>query len=161
MSYEQEFRLIGRWMDQRHPDHIQLVETPEGFAALWQWGHDIRAAISRLFAHQDFIALERQARAMRGQMPNSSTRMNGSTYAKSYEDLLRAVGHELDEAAAETVLLEELDNGFLVTYQYRDLTNAPVWRKHMAVLETKQEQSLLKQAAARRRLKTGLAARLG
>lgn len=161
MSYEHEFRLIGRWMDQRHPDHIQLMETPDGFAALWQWGHDIRAAISRQFTHDDFISLERQARVVRGQTPHSGARATRSLHAKGYEDLLRALGHELDAAAAGAVLLEELDNGFLVTYQYRDPRNGPMWRKHMAVLEPEQEQTLLKQAAARRRLKTGLAARLG
>ena len=161
MSYEREFRLIGRWMDQRHPDHIQLVETPDGFATVWQWGHDIRAAIGRRFAHDDFIPLERQARTMRGQAGRPGARGNGSAHGKHYEDLLRALGHELDAASAETVLVEELDDGFLVTYQYRDAKNAPVWRKHMAVLQSAQERKLLKQAAARRELKIGLAARLG
>jgi hypothetical protein len=161
MSYEHEFRLIGRWMDQRHPDHIQLVETPEGFAAFWQWGHDIRAAIGRQFAHHDFISLERQARTQRDQRHGTGARPNGSSHPKSYEDLLRALGHELDAASAETVLIEELDDGFLVTYQYRDPGDASTWRKHMAVLVREQAQRLIKQATARRQLKVGLAARLG
>ena len=158
--YEAALRSIGAWIDERHPHQMSILETAEGFAVRWQWTSGTRAAISRHFSHEELRMFDRRGQHSRLSLQHRVVPSSGEAAAETYQDLLRALGHEFDEVTAQSLLLDELDDGFLVTYQYRDPRKSTLWRKHLAIVAIDQQRSLLNQACARRRAKTGLSARL-
>lgn len=160
MSYEQTLRLIGAWMDERHPRRINVLETLEGFAAQWQWGHRTPQGCFKEFTRDELLALDRKRQRERKSV-YSSEHSSAPALGTSYENVLRVLGHELDDVGARYVMLDQLDDGFLVTYQYRNAGQDTRWQKHMAILQAKEQDALMRQAQARRRVKVGLAARLG
>jgi hypothetical protein len=147
-------------MDQRGPHHIRVIETADGFGVQWQWGHNGRTALYRHFTREELIVPERQGVKGRAPLRGPLARSPLTSHARSYRNVLRALGHELDEVSAQSLLLDQLDDGFLVSYEYPDPRNPVRCRKHMAIVTVKEQQALVQQAYARRRAKSGLAARL-
>jgi len=67
-----------------------------------------------------------------------------------YQDFLRALGYELEQASAYSILIDEQDADFLVTYQYLNSADGYVARRRMDVLDAQLRGALLQQAYARR-----------
>jgi hypothetical protein len=63
---------------------------------------------------------------------------------------LRALGYELERVPAYSLLLDELEDGFLVTYQYVDATGGYLIHKRLVVLGPQDKDSLLGEARSRR-----------
>jgi hypothetical protein len=78
-------------------------------------------------------------------------RSDSAAPGSSYEDLLRALGHDMQKLPAYTVVLDELEDGFLVTYQCYEPLTGFMPRKRMAVFGAAERQLLLDTAHGRRR----------
>ena len=67
-----------------------------------------------------------------------------------YENILRALGYELDQVEAYSLLIDELDEGLVVTYQYLRPTEGFSARKRMVILGAEALQSVVEDARSRR-----------
>lgn len=67
-----------------------------------------------------------------------------------YQDFLRALGHELEQVPGYEILLEELEEGFLLTYQYLLPSEGYQPRKQMAVIAAEEREDILTRARGRR-----------
>jgi len=72
-----------------------------------------------------------------------------SSFENGHQDLFRSLGYELDEASAQGVLIDELEDGVLLTYRYLD-SAASSWKKRMRVLTREDIQTILDDALERR-----------
>ena len=71
---------------------------------------------------------------------------------RRYEDVLRALGYELEHGAACMIALDELDEeGFVLTYQVNNPADGYLLRKRLLVLGPEQRHMILKDAYARRK----------
>ena len=67
-----------------------------------------------------------------------------------YQDFLRALGFELEQAGAYFILLDEVDDDFLITYQYLRPTQGYQPYKHLSVINRNAREDLLQSAYSRR-----------
>jgi hypothetical protein len=65
--------------------------------------------------------------------------------------LLGAVGHDLDASRAASILLDELPESLMITYEYDDPRRGYVLRKRMALAGPRDRERLLHDAHGRRR----------
>jgi hypothetical protein len=79
-----------------------------------------------------------------------------SAFPNGHQDFFRALGYELDQASARNVLIDELEDGIVVTYTYPETSNGSGWKKRMVVLRLHEIEAILN-AAFERRQKPGSA----
>lgn len=161
MSYESALRQVGEWMDERLPHLVTVLETPDGFAVQWRWGNDLRDSTLREFRHEELFAWHRTSAHRRAaQRRGAGEHVPPAPRRSSYRNTLRAIGYELDRVSARFLLIDELEDAMLVTYQYPNPKNPYVWHKHMALMALDEQRRLLKDASARRQPVQGLSSRL-
>ena len=69
-----------------------------------------------------------------------------------YQDVLRAIGCELDRAEAYSITIDELDQGVFVSYVEPDLEEGYVGTKRMALLGPDEIGAVVEEARTRRGL---------
>ncbi|HEX8918368.1 MAG TPA: hypothetical protein VF898_07685 [Chloroflexota bacterium] len=159
MNYQNALRAIGEWIDARHPRSIRIIELPDGYSLQWQWPN-APTMYQRNFLLDELVALQRRSHR---QPPSfDSTGLNGSLdYQATNRNVLRAIGYEMDQVNARQLLVEQVDDSYLITYEYQNVREGTSWRKYMSVMTAQQRHNLLIEARGRRQRKTGLAARMG
>src|SRR5205085_12558685 len=127
-----------------------VVEAPDGFTLLMQHGHE-NAVIEQQQLTYD--ALRREAEHL-----PSQRRLLGSAYSGDWnlgptgrQDFLHALGFELDDAEATSILIDELDDSLVVTYSSLDPQAGFAYRKPMRVLGAREIEEILRSAYARRK----------
>ena len=73
-----------------------------------------------------------------------------SGFPSGRQDFLRALGHELDQVSAQAILVEELEDGIVLTYRYPE-PEAGGWRKRLLVLGLPEIEAILNAAFERRK----------
>jgi hypothetical protein len=138
VRYEQVLRALGAYLDGQGAWRITVLETPTGCTVRYHHRGTDEMALAE-FGFSD--------------LPDTSTargleRPGGM--AARYQDLLRALGHELDDEGAWNILLDELADGFLLTYQYVDPRHSWQPQKRTLILGADDQGMILSQAHARR-----------
>jgi hypothetical protein len=143
-SYQALLRMLGTRLDEDGAREIRVVEATYGFVTHYQrQGNQSEAGIVEYRSHELLaVAEELRRRKQRSQAKTHQTR---------YEDVFRALGYELDQVGGRSILIEELPDGLLLTYQTLS-ADGGVARKHMAVLYQDELARMLERAVARRRL---------
>jgi hypothetical protein len=119
-DFEEVFRSIGAFIDQRGMREILLVEAPDGFivqgvvtagAAGGQWSEAIgtQSKETLTFLDDDIARFMEESIARRGQ-PGPEPRRD----AGFYETALRVIGHYMDEQKPRDVFFFEQDGAFVV-----------------------------------------------
>lgn len=108
VQYQQVLRSLGAYLDHEGAEQISILETSAGFALRYQ-----RAGAEEMVLRKFRMA---ELPVTRG----ASAGAWGHGRASSYEDFLRALGHELEEEGAWSILLDELENSYLLSYHYLD-----------------------------------------
>jgi hypothetical protein len=146
---------VGAYLDEYAASQISVIETAGGFALRSTLPGSGTVPTLLEFAHQDLA--ERNTllarRRGRGAMAAAQLHRLRSDYLSldaMYQDLLRALGWELDDSSAYNVLLEEVEGGFFVTYVAPNNQQDPVWTKRIARLGIPELESVLKDAHGRR-----------
>jgi hypothetical protein len=67
-----------------------------------------------------------------------------------YQNLLRAVGYELDGVDAHTILLEQIDDDLLLTYVYPHYVGGFALMKQFTVIAPEARKEMLRAAQGRR-----------
>jgi hypothetical protein len=157
VSYQRILRTVGAYLDEYAASQISLIETKDGIALRTAPIGDGTLSTLVEFSYDDLV--DRNSllarRRGRGSMPAAKPRRMHSghlSFEAMYQDLLRALGWELDDTSAYNVLLEECDGSFFVTYVALNSPSDPVWTKRIARLGIPELESMLKDSRARRQL---------
>jgi len=121
LPYQELLRTIGQFVTERDGNEIALLELPNRFLLRYR-GLDGNVVAVELRESE----LEQESETREG-----SRKQRGGSGA-SPADALRAVGAELERREAYTILLETVDDGYFVSYQYSAPTQG--FALHKAVL---------------------------
>lgn len=119
-TYQQGLGAIGRYLDQHGYDSLVLCELMDGFVVRAVRGDNVAEAIP--FPMSDMHNLVRQA-GMAGKTASLAAPapvLDGSFLRRvlgGYRDFLAAFGRQCDQLEASTVLVMELPDAVLVSYQ--------------------------------------------
>lgn len=115
-SYEWLLRALGSFLDSSPTCRISLAELPDGFLVRLLHGLDELEPEVMTF---DRNALHDQLdRLFQRHKPvfHASHRGVWASFPSGHSDFFRALGHELDRSGARDILIDELEDGLIVTY---------------------------------------------
>jgi hypothetical protein len=140
--YQWFLRVIGRYLDTHGARTVAIMEGPGEFMVAYACEPASPELIEIHFSSVQLQTLEDELIV--------AHRRRSSPAPGRYEDFLRAVGFELERQRAYNILIAELEDGFLVTYQYLNPAQGYMVRKHMSVLHAADGEQLLVEARGRR-----------
>jgi hypothetical protein len=142
--YESALQAVGAYLDSQCATEFNLLETPEGFAVRYEVRGaqpEIRAAFFKFCdLHRSGLDVD-LLRKVRHPLGSSD---------RQYRHLLGAIGHDLDSSHAVSILLDELPEAILITYEYDDPQRGYVLRKRMALVGPRDRERLMHDAHKRR-----------
>jgi hypothetical protein len=141
LSYQVALRALGAWLDDEgHAPGIRIVETTEGFVV--QQSSPDRTGVET----SESVPFDRV-----WNLADSTTRRKRSKEKDGgYQNLLRAVGYELDEADAHAVLLEQIDDDLLLTYLRPQYVGGYSLLKQFSIIRPEMRTEMLRAAQGRR-----------
>ncbi len=149
LSYERALRVIGRHLDAEPAYHTSVLEVPDGFTVRSQ---PVRHRSSGKVTHfdwrrlADLAVLHTAARNFgKRRAPHAGI---WASFPNGHEDFFRALGYTLDSEQAANVSIDELPDGFAVSYVRADGRHA--FEKHHRLYRAEEIEDLLKSALARR-----------
>lgn len=148
IAYQSVLRSLGAHLDDLGARRINLLETEDGYAVRYQPDPRKPEIVLLHMSMHDLLILaeELERKRRRKALFGSKT----DTAGKTYENVLRALGYELDQAEAYSILVDEIDEGMLVTYQYLNPIEGFNARKRMVILGSNAVHSVLSDAESRR-----------
>ncbi|HEX6506202.1 MAG TPA: hypothetical protein VF221_01090 [Chloroflexota bacterium] len=149
-TYQWLLRALGAYLDEEPSCRISLAEVSDGFLVRLQRAlHKLDPQVE----HFKRETLKEQLEKLSTQRkPSSHARHQGvwSSFPNGHQDFFRALGYELDQASARGILIDELEDGIVVTYSYPDTSNGAKWKKRMVVLGLSEIEAILNAAFERR-----------
>jgi hypothetical protein len=144
-------RAVGAFLDEEPSCRITVAEVPDGFIVRMQRTvHKLEPQIH----HFKRDTLNEQIDQLMRQRKDLGTRPHHqgvwSYFPNGHQDFLRALGYELDDSHAHGVLIDELEDGIIVTYRYPE-SDGSTWRKRLVVLGVKDIEEILNTAFERRK----------
>lgn len=146
-SYQELLRCVGQFFDAHEASRIHVLEVIDGFSVRYQTGD---TPDSTRTAHLTETALARTGRDLETRRRRLSFHFGRRAEEADYEDILRALGYELDVVRAYSLLIDELDDGIVVTYQFLKPTEGFNVRKRMVILGQEAMRSVVADAHHRR-----------
>lgn len=108
ITYQRALRVLGTYFDQAGAGEIRIMELSRTIAIRY------RLASTEGRSHEETLSAARL-----GELEDEQVAVRErDTPAGRYQDILRTVGWELDQVGARGILLDEHDEGMLVTFQY-------------------------------------------
>lgn len=153
-SYQWMLRALGGYLDEEPSCRISLVEVPDGFLVRMQRAlHKLEPKVEHFKRETVAQQLDQLLHNRKG--PGSRQHHQGvwSHFPNGHQDFLRALGFELDQARARAILIDELEDGIVVTYTHPD-EGESVWASRMVVLGLGEIETILNEAFERRRNKS-------
>lgn len=148
-SYQRLLRALGFYLDGEEPRRFTVTELQDRFTVVLERVDGALASEQHTFQSLDEEAEQLVERRKRRGTPRTITWPLAGT---TREDFLRALGFELDDEQARNILLDELDDGLLLTYSYLDPSKGYVWQKRLLVLREPEIKEILRTALSRRAL---------
>jgi hypothetical protein len=143
-------RVIGRDLDHRRASRVRVMETPSGFSAQYFADPESDVIANVTYSHAE---LHTQARGGFMQ-PLLRHPIGGGKRFKhgrpTYQNFFRALGYELEDAGAYAILLDELDDGYLLTYQFYNPESGFMLHKHRVALHADAAGEIVNVASMRR-----------
>lgn len=159
-TYQWLLRALGAYLDEEPSCRISLAEVSDGFLVRLQRAlHKLDPQVE----HFKRDTLQDQLIRLRNERKQGARpRHQGvwSSFPNGHQDFFRALGYELDQAQARGILIDELEDGVVVTYSYPDAAAGSKWKKRMVVLGVSEIEAILN-AAFDRRKKPGVPASEG
>lgn len=149
LSYQATLRVLGAYLDDEVAGRFTLVEVADGFILTIRHSADPGDTTEAHFrpetlAEQAADLLRNRKRRRDGRKPT------WPLVATNHQDFMRALGHELDQEDADGILIDELEDGLLVTYSYLDPTLGYQFQKRMVLLHRDHIEKILGAARERR-----------
>ena len=154
-DFEEVFRSIGAFLDQRGMKDVLLLEAPDGYivqglvvsgssGGTWSDTMGTQVKETLTFLDDDIARFMEEAVARRGQ---ESVPAEGGHPALYYENAFRVIGRYMDEQKPRDVFFFEQDGAFVV----RLLMGSQAGSRHVLAEFTRDDiESLVSQGPARR-----------
>src|SRR5438270_4833378 len=139
MSYQQLLRTLGAWLDTNNASNVNLIETSTGFTIRYGLGEETILLQRYILTHAELEHLEAAMKERRSINPSGR-----------YQDFLRALGYEIDAQAGASMVLDEVENNFFLTF-CQPCSGGLNWIKRARVLNAEDQRAILRKAYARRR----------
>jgi len=149
VPYQSVLRALGTFLDDRAASGINLLETEGGFAVRYQPDKRTPQTVLVTMNADEVASLAAEVDRRRRRKAFHFGGGNAGEH-RTYENILRALGYELDQVQAYSILVDEIDEGMVVTYQYLNPQEGFNARKRMVILGTDAMKSVLEDAQARR-----------
>lgn len=146
--YQQLLRSVGFYLDLRSASQISVVEDNDRFLVRYQSYDHREEEISVVLSIAELTALEAEGKSRRSQPGIEPT---GRDNQRHYEDILRAMGYELELLSAHAIIVDEVDRSFTLTYHYVPPHDTAT-RKHRTTIRPNDAELILRDARLRRRL---------
>ncbi len=152
-NYHSMLRALGAWLDEEDPPRFTVLETTEGFDAILDQGATEQKPEHVRFSYEALTEREKRLRSVRKHMrgPGGARHHSWKLADAGRQDLLRALGFELDDAEATNIIVDELDDQLLLTYSYVDPTEGYLWRKRLIPLGRAEMERIVEVARERRK----------
>jgi hypothetical protein len=154
MTYQWMLRALGAYMDDEPSCRISLAEAPDGFLVRLQRAlHKLEPNVIHFKRESLREQLDQLMKQNRPVGPRIKHQGVWSHFPNGHQDFLRALGYELDQASAQGILLDELEEGIVLTYSYPEPSgdaNGTGWKKRMVVLGVPEIETILNAAFERR-----------
>lgn len=149
-SYQLMLRAVGAYIDIERPRAFSVVEVGEGLWLLLDSEdedvlHEVRLERETLMRQGEQLVRGRTGRA-----DGSAVIVSVAPREGRYQDLLRALGYQLDKSEARHVLLSAAKDGLFITYSTPDRAGGIGWRQQMALLGQGEIEMVLEAARERR-----------
>lgn len=148
-SYQRVLRVVGAFLDQEAPGRFRLIEGADTMHLVIERGgaapqvHVETFPIGLLHSNaEQMVRGKKLFRAGHG--------ANWALSSANHEDMLRAIGYELDDVSAKNLALEETPDALLFSYSFVDAAQGYGYKKNLKVLSKNDIQALLDAAYARR-----------
>lgn len=143
-SYQQYLRALGAFFDSSEANGVSVIETRDGFMARYYTSTGGEEVQARPFATTDLM----QGRGT--SYPRVVTSDLDARPETSYQNVLRALGWELDDVAAAAITIDELPGEFYVSWLARRPDDGAAVVKRHASVGHDELQSILRDAEGRR-----------
>jgi hypothetical protein len=141
LSYQVALRAVGGWLDsQRGATGIRIVELTDGLLVQYGSTDASESARSRTFSFDEIWDLNDEQKR----------RKRSRNRPESYQNVLRALGHELDEADGRSMLLEQVDGDLMLTYLYPHYVGGFALVKQFSSLTPETQLELVRSSQQRR-----------
>ncbi len=149
VRYQPLMRVIGRYFDSNNAVRVRILEVPTGFFVYHWTDLDSEVQAGREFTYAE---LSKEAGRLRLHAPHlrALPGIRGHPVKPTYQNFLRGLGFELEAAGAFSILLEELDDRFLLTYQYYAPEANYALHKRRVTLQTNEAGKIVSVAVKRR-----------
>lgn len=154
IPYQRVLRAVGSVLDDRGAERVCVVETSDGVAIRYCTARDARPRWMRL-TDDELAADGSEMRQKSGLL-----RRRKGTAPGRYQDFFRGLGYELEGEYASGILLHEHDGAFTVSYEYPDPDRSPMPQRAMIVLGPTEQNEIVQQGWARRKLQSRLVTRI-
>jgi hypothetical protein len=149
--YQLTLRAIGAWLDDRKPVYFTIFETPDGFSVVATASGIPPSPEEAHFPFGSLAQQHDQLRQDRGKMNEFPDDVATPLFATGRQDFLHALGFELDDAGAEAVVVDQLDDSVVLSYAYVDPSADYSWHKRMALMNKGDVEMATRVARSRRR----------
>jgi hypothetical protein len=149
-TYQWLLRSLGAYLDREPSCRISLAEVNDGFLVRLQRAlHKLDPQVEHLKRE---TLVEQLQELMTRKPVGPRVRHQGiwARFPNGHQDFFRALGYELDQSSARGILVEELEDGLIVTYSYPDREHGMQWKKRMVVLGLEEIEAMLNAAFERR-----------
>jgi hypothetical protein len=147
VPYQITLRGVGAYLDQHHAQRASVLELIDGFSVSYYGSPADSEMVAVHVAYQDLLTLDAEVERKRQRKPSLFGR---KAEPGSYKDVFRALGYELEVAKAYSLLIDQTDDGLLVTYQYLNPSQGSMVRKRMAILSSESIEQVVRDARSRR-----------
>lgn len=146
-SYQWLLRALGTYLDEQPSCRISLVEVPGGFLVRFQ--RSLQTLELEVYRFDSERLQEQLAILFQQRKPATRALHQGiwSAFPHGHANFFRALGYELDQESARTILIDELEDGIVLTYLRPDNQG---WRKRMVFLGLEDIEKILGAALERR-----------
>ncbi|MGH2441696.1 MAG: hypothetical protein ACRDFX_00850 [Chloroflexota bacterium] len=156
-TYQWRLRALGAFLDTQNAAYFTIIETRSGFAVRYYQGMDdpvpifVQVEEAQLRAITE--ALRERRREPLASSPADAVLLGPITQDGKYQDFFRAIGWELDDLVAASIVLDEQEQGVFMAYAFRDPATGQDWRKRVATLGPIEKEQIMAEALKRRRLR--------
>lgn len=150
VPYQAILRAVGAYLDEHEACRIQIIELVDALMVQYGDGGPSAARQITQCSYADLLTREAELRKQKRRKLRWSA-STGSAKPSRYEDVLRALGYELEKGEAHMMALDEVDDGFVLTYQAYSPHEGYMLRKRLLVLGPDQQDMVLTAAYRRRK----------
>ena len=155
IPYQWLFRAMGAALDEVRASSVSIIETGEGFVVRYRRTDQQPELAAASLSYAALLEQRAELESRRVVPRRVRAWEQGEGAHSHYQDMLRAMGSQLERIEAYSILVDEIDEGLIVTYQYLDARDNYLFRKAKVMVRWDQVSQMLGEARSRRTARSG------